>query len=46
MYGHQGMLIEEWWGRAADFPSIVAAGRAMPSVKLDFGNWKGSHGDC
>jgi hypothetical protein len=40
MYGHQGMLIEEWWGRAADFPSIVAAGPAMPSVKLDFGNWK------
>jgi hypothetical protein len=40
MYGNQGMLLEEWWGRAGDFPAILAAGPAMPCVKLDFSNWK------
>ena len=32
------LLINEWWGRASDFPSIVAQD-PMPQVKLDFGNW-------
>jgi hypothetical protein len=32
------LIINEWWGRAADFPR-VAARETMPLVKLDFGDW-------
>jgi hypothetical protein len=32
------MPINEWWGRASDFPSIVAQD-PTPSVKLDFRDW-------
>jgi len=39
-YGAQRMLLEEWWGRARDFPKILAAEPELPCVKLDFSNWK------
>lgn len=32
------LMINEWWGRAADFPAI-AAKEPMPSVTLDFSDW-------
>lgn len=32
------LIINEWWGREADFPA-VAAKDPMPLVKLDFGDW-------
>jgi hypothetical protein len=32
------LIINEWWGRAADFPAM-AARDPMPLVKLDFGDW-------
>ncbi|MFH0344741.1 MAG: hypothetical protein ACHBNF_22040 [Chromatiales bacterium] len=32
------LIINEWWGRAADFPA-VAARDPTPLVKLDFGDW-------
>ncbi len=32
------MIINEWWGRATDFPAISALA-PMPLVKLDFGDW-------
>ncbi|MEQ1776016.1 MAG: hypothetical protein ABL891_19745 [Burkholderiales bacterium] len=32
------LIINEWWGRAADFPAMVAS-EPMPNVKLDFGDW-------
>jgi len=32
------LMINEWWGRASEFPAI-AAQDPMPAVKLDFGNW-------
>lgn len=32
------LVINEWWGRAADFPAI-AASDPTPLVKLDFGDW-------
>jgi hypothetical protein len=32
------LMINEWWGRAAEFPAI-AAKEPMPQVKLDFGEW-------
>jgi hypothetical protein len=32
------LMINEWWGRAADFPAI-AAREPMPSVILDFREW-------
>ena len=32
------LMINEWWGRASDFPAI-AAQEPMPQAKLDFGNW-------
>jgi hypothetical protein len=32
------LLINQWWGRASDFPSI-AAKDPTPKVKLDFQNW-------
>lgn len=31
--------INEWWGRAADFPGIVATHPLPPLVRLDFGDW-------
>lgn len=36
--GATKLPIHEWWGRAADFPAIVAL-YPSPSVKLDFGQW-------
>ena len=36
--GNVVLLINEWWGRAADFASI-AAQEPLPQVKLDFGDW-------
>jgi hypothetical protein len=30
--------INEWWGRAADFP-VIAANEALPNVLLDFADW-------
>jgi len=32
------LVINEWWGRANDFPQI-AAQDPTPQVKLDFGDW-------
>jgi hypothetical protein len=32
------LMINEWWGRAGDFPAIVAKD-PVPHVKLDFGDW-------
>ena len=32
------LMINKWWGRAADFPAIVAK-EPMPSVTLDFTDW-------
>ena len=32
------LMINEWWGRAKDFPGITAR-EPMPQVKLDFGDW-------
>ncbi|MCG8521346.1 MAG: hypothetical protein MI744_03960 [Pseudomonadales bacterium] len=32
------LIINEWWGRAAEFPAI-AARDPMPLVKLDFAEW-------
>lgn len=32
------LIINEWWGRAADFAAVAATER-MPLVKLDFGDW-------
>jgi len=32
------LMINDWWGRASDFSSIVAL-ESMPLVKLDFSNW-------
>lgn len=31
-------LINDWWGRAAEFPAI-AAQDPVPSITLDFSNW-------
>ena len=36
--GDTQLLINDWWGRAPDFPSIATL-HAMPRVKLDFGDW-------
>lgn len=36
--GVSTMLINEWWGRAVDFPNISSL-VDLPSVKLDFGDW-------
>lgn len=38
-YGDQKLPINEWWGRAADFPAIIAGETAMPKIKVDFSNW-------
>ena len=32
------LIINEWWGRAADFPAIAALEK-VPLVTMDFGNW-------
>lgn len=32
------LFINEWWGRASDFPSVVERD-PVPPVKLDFGDW-------
>jgi len=32
------LLINEWWGRATDFPEILARD-SIPVVELDFGSW-------
>lgn len=32
------LFINEWWGRAGDFPEIAATD-PVPQVKLDFGDW-------
>jgi hypothetical protein len=32
------LMINEWWGRAVDFPAIAAL-EPMPLVNLDFGDW-------
>lgn len=32
------LFINQWWGRAGDFSSLVARD-PMPSVKMDFGDW-------
>jgi hypothetical protein len=32
------LIINEWWGRASDFPAVVAQD-PTPLVKLDFGDW-------
>ncbi|MGR8953461.1 MAG: hypothetical protein ACU83V_13770 [Gammaproteobacteria bacterium] len=32
------LVINEWWGRAAEFPAVVASD-PMPLVKLDFADW-------
>jgi hypothetical protein len=32
------MPINEWWGRAADFPAIAAT-EPVPRVELNFGDW-------
>jgi hypothetical protein len=32
------LVINEWWGRAIDFPAI-AAQDPTPQAKLDFGDW-------
>jgi hypothetical protein len=37
-YGTEKLMINDWWGRGADFPAIVAKD-PMLSVKMDFGDW-------
>jgi hypothetical protein len=37
-YGEMVLLINEWWGRAADF-LVVIAQDSIPQVKLDFAEW-------
>jgi hypothetical protein len=32
------LMINEWWGRAADFPAVAAL-EPVPLVKLNFDNW-------
>lgn len=34
----QKLMINDWWGRSADFPAI-AASEPMPSITLDFKEW-------
>jgi hypothetical protein len=41
-YAGERLPINEWWGRAADFPAVVAR-EQLPSVKLDFGSWDGQY---
>lgn len=37
-FGNVMLLINDWWGRAVDFASIVAQ-EPLPQVTLDFGDW-------
>ena len=37
-FGPAKLIINDWWGRAADFAAI-AAKYPLPLVKLDFGDW-------
>ncbi len=37
-FGNVKLPINEWWGRAVDFASLVAQ-EPLPNVKLDFGDW-------
>jgi hypothetical protein len=39
------LVINEWWGRVADFAAI-AAQDPVPRVKLDFGEWERRRGDA
>jgi hypothetical protein len=41
-YARERLTINEWWGRATDFPAVVAK-EQLPSVKLDFGSWVGQY---
>jgi hypothetical protein len=36
---NQRLSINEWWGRAADFPAIVSTEPPMPNVTLAFTSW-------
>ena len=36
--GDVRLPINDWWGRAGDFPSIAAQER-LPQVTLNFGDW-------
>ena len=38
-FGMEKLIINEWWGRVADFPAVVARGNLMPSIKIDFNEW-------
>ena len=40
-FGSEKLPISDWWGRAADFASIVAGVR-LPNVTLNFGDWMDS----
>lgn len=37
-FANEKLMINNWWGRAADFPSLAAID-PMPNVLLDFGDW-------
>jgi hypothetical protein len=37
-YSNEKFMINEWWGRAAEFPSLVAI-ELLPNVVLDWGEW-------
>lgn len=37
-FGEVILPINDWWGRAADFPALAARDE-LPSVHLDFGDW-------
>jgi hypothetical protein len=37
-FGGRVLLINDWWGRAADFAPLVAQ-EPLPRVTLDFGDW-------
>ena len=39
------LIINEWWGRAKDFPEIAST-EPMPPVKLDFKEWMEEHHDA
>jgi hypothetical protein len=37
--GDVKLVINDWWGRASDFPAIVAAQPPMPNITVDFSAW-------
>lgn len=39
-YGQRRLPISEWWGRAGDFPAVIASDTVVPKIKMDFSNWK------